>query len=134
MPSERFPPDVPAEWINRARSDLAIAQSMIEGAYFEDLCYHAQQCAEKALKAVLLHRTGAFPYVHDLSELVHRVQQNGLAVPEGVRKAVALTEYAVEGRYPGFDEPVTVEQWKDAIESAIAVLHWAESMLPPPKA
>jgi HEPN domain-containing protein len=131
-PKERFPPDTPTEWINRARSDLAIAQSIIEGVYLEDLCYHAQQCAEKALKAVLLHKTGAFPYVHDLAELVHRVQLSGLAAPEMVRKAVALTEYAVEGRYPGFDEPVTAEQWKDAVDNAKVVLQWAESVLPPP--
>jgi len=133
MPHERFPPDTAWEWINRARSDLAIAQSVIEGAYLEDLCYHAQQCAEKAFKAVLLHRTGAFPYVHDLAELAHRVQQSGLEVSDVVRKAVALTEYAVEGRYPGFDEPVTVEQWKDGIEKAKAVLHWAETTVLPPK-
>ncbi len=66
MPSERMAPDTPDEWLNRAASDLAIARARIEGAYLEDICYHAQQCAEKAFKAVLLHRKGSFPYIHDL--------------------------------------------------------------------
>jgi HEPN domain-containing protein len=53
----RLPPDDPREWLNRARSSLTIAR---EGAafpeiYLEDLCFDAQQAAEKAIKAVLLH-------------------------------------------------------------------------------
>lgn len=110
MQPERQAPDSPAEWLNRASSDLAIAQTPIQGAYLEDLCYHAQPCAEKAWKAVLLQRQGTFPYIHDLAELVNCIEQSGLCVPEDIRVAVGLTEYSVEGRYPGFDEPVTEDQ------------------------
>jgi HEPN domain-containing protein len=42
------------EWINRARSDLALARAKPEGVYLEDLCFHAQQAAEKAIKALLI--------------------------------------------------------------------------------
>lgn len=110
---------------NRAESDLAIAQTVIPGAYLEDLCYHAQQCCEKALKAVLLSRTGSFPYVHDLAELVTKVGETGLPVPKRLQPAVALTEYAVAGRYPGLSEPVTEAQWRKAVVHARAVLAWA---------
>jgi len=51
MQLERLPPDSPHEWLNRARSDLMIAAAVVPGAYLEDLCYHAQQAAEKAMKA-----------------------------------------------------------------------------------
>jgi len=129
MPHARWAPDSPAEWLNRASSDLAIAQTPIQGAYLEDLCYHAQQCAEKALKAVLLQRQGAFPYIHDLAELVNRVEQAGLCVPEDIRAAVTLAQYSVEGRYPGFDEPVTEDQWQDAVRKAKTVLDWASKTL-----
>ena len=37
-PPERYPPDDPREWLNRARSNLAMAKSRGEGAYLEDLC------------------------------------------------------------------------------------------------
>ena len=46
-PSERFPPDDPREWLNRARSNLALAKNRIPDAYLEDLCFEAQQAAEK---------------------------------------------------------------------------------------
>ena len=129
MLPERHAPDSPAEWLNRAFSDLAIAQTRIEGAYLEDICYHAQQCAEKAFKAVLLHRQGSFPYIHDLAELVNRIEQSGLAVPECIREVVSLTEYAVEGRYPGFDEPVTETQWKGAVAKCGMALAWCRNAI-----
>jgi HEPN domain-containing protein len=47
----RFPPDDPREWLNRARSHLRRAAEPLKGVYLEDLCYDAQQAAEKAIKA-----------------------------------------------------------------------------------
>ncbi|HVT02768.1 MAG TPA: HEPN domain-containing protein [Thermoanaerobaculia bacterium] len=53
MPRDRATPGSAEDWLARARSDLAIARSPLpEGAFLEDLCFHAQQAAEKALKAV----------------------------------------------------------------------------------
>jgi HEPN domain-containing protein len=51
-PAKRFPPEDPREWLNRARSNLAIARNRVSQAYLEDLCFEAQQAAEKAIKAV----------------------------------------------------------------------------------
>jgi len=129
----RLPPDDPREWLNRARSSLTKAR---EGAafpeiYLEDLCLDAQQAAEKAIKTVLLHLSVGFPYIHDLSLLLTRVEQAGPAVPEPVRNAVALTDYAVETRYPGPFEPVTQEEYEEAIMLAEVVLVWAQSIVDP---
>jgi len=54
MNVERFPPDDPREWLNRARSNLAQAKGggRLTEVYREDLCFNAQQAAEKAIKAV----------------------------------------------------------------------------------
>ena len=54
MSPERFPPDDPREWWNRARSSLALAKTRPPEAYQEDLCSEAQQAAEKAIKALLI--------------------------------------------------------------------------------
>ena len=43
-PPERFSPDDPREWLNRA-NNLALAKNRIPGAYLEDLCFQAQQAA-----------------------------------------------------------------------------------------
>ena len=49
-PPERFPHDDPREWMNRAHSNLARAKLWTDGVYLEDLCFDAQQAAEKAIK------------------------------------------------------------------------------------
>ncbi len=70
MPLERFPSDDPREWLNRARSNLLRAKEEVPGVYLEDLCFDAQQAAEKAIKGVLLARGIDFPYIHDLARLL----------------------------------------------------------------
>ena len=61
MPPERFPPDDPREWLTRARRNLAQARAHISEVYLEDLCFDAQQAAEKAIKALLLQRVLSRP-------------------------------------------------------------------------
>lgn len=131
MSSERFPPDEPREWLNRARSNLAKAKSTfgISGVYLEDLCFDAQQAAEKAIKAVLIYLGVRFPYVHDLAQLLLLVEQAGLSVSESIRRAATLSDYAVETRYPGLSEPVTREEYKEALFIAEEVVHWAEEQI-----
>ena len=55
--------------------------------YLEDLCFDAQQAAEKAFKALLLHRKVDFPRIHDLAELINLLASCGEEVPEQVREA-----------------------------------------------
>jgi HEPN domain-containing protein len=131
MPPERFPPDDSREWLNRAQSNLfqARAGASIPEVYLEDLCFNAQQAAEKAIKAVLLHHGVRFPYIHDLAQLLTLVRQAGFEVPEVVRQAIVLSDYAVESRYPGLAEPVTQEEYREAIILAEEVLRWARGII-----
>ena len=69
-PPERFPPEDPREWMNRARSNLVRAKDRVPQAYLEDLCFDARQAAEKAIKAVMIARGIVFPYTHDLARLL----------------------------------------------------------------
>ncbi len=129
MPPERYPPDDPREWLNRARSNLSRAKARIPEAYLEDLCFDAQQAAEKAIKALLIKRGVAFPYVHDLAHLLTLLEEAGEAVPISMRQAEGLTRYAVVTRYPGLTEPVTEDHYQEAIASAEAVVGWTEERL-----
>jgi len=55
------------DWLARARSNLARAQQPKPAdVFWEDLCFDAQQAAEKALKALLLARRIPFRFVHDI--------------------------------------------------------------------
>jgi len=131
MPVERFSPDDPREWLNRARSNLARARSgaTIPEVYLEDLCFDAQQAAEKALKAVLIHLDVSFPYVHDLARLLTLVKQAGQDVPASVRQAARLTRYAVVIRYPGLPEPVVRGEYEEAVSIAAEAIRWAEEII-----
>jgi HEPN domain-containing protein len=126
MPHERRPPDDPREWINRARSNLVRAQAMLPGVYLEDLCFDAQQAAEKAIKAVLIVRGAIFPPIHDLAGLLTILGQNDEAIPPAIADAARLTRFAASTRYPGVAEPVTVEEHQRAVAIAEAVVTWAD--------
>ena len=105
MARKRLPPDDPREWLNRARSNLVLARKTLADVYLEDLCFDAQQAAEKAIKAVFIHRGETFPYVHNLKKLLELLEKNGLKIPKYIRQADVLTRFAAEPRYPGVSRP-----------------------------
>jgi len=116
-------------WLARAESNLHIArQSRGEGVFLEDLCFEAQQAAEKALKALLIYQSGEYPKVHSFTLLLARLGQF-VTVPDLVREAVELADYAVQTRYPGDYYPVTEEEYRRALELAERVLIWVRSQV-----
>ena len=120
----------PQEWLRRAKSNLTLAsQPKLEQVYWEDLCFEAQQAAEKAVKAVLVSKGIRFRFVHDIAELLTLFEQHEVPVPEVVRAAAALTDYSVEARYPGPFEPVTENEFTEALHIAKAVVSWAENQI-----
>ncbi|MBM3744906.1 MAG: HEPN domain-containing protein [Acidobacteria bacterium] len=131
MPPERRGPGDPTEWLRRARSNLARAQADrdLPEVLYEDLCFDAQQAAEKSLKAVLVYHRVGFPKTHDINALLGLLRASGMDLPDELRQADALTGYAVDIRYPGLTEPVTREELEQAIELAKRVLHWAEALI-----
>jgi HEPN domain-containing protein len=127
MPQDRPVPGSAEDWLTRAKGDLAIARAPLpEGAFYEDLCFHAQQAAEKALKGVYQHHGWTFRYTHDLEELITGLKEKGLDLPPDVVEADALTGFAWEARYPGLSEPVTYDEYKEALQQAETVVSWAE--------
>lgn len=130
MPPTSERPGSPADWMARARGDLAIARAPLpEGAFYEDLCFHAQQAVEKALKAIYQHYGWPFRYTHDLEVLLHGLTVKGLKVPDAVLEADLLSRYAWEARYPSVNEPVDAPEWQDAVVCAEAAVAWAQSLL-----
>jgi HEPN domain-containing protein len=111
-------------------SNLTLAsQPKLDQVYWEDLCFEAQQDAEKAIKGVLVLKGIRFRFVHDIAELLTLLEQNKMPVPEVVRAAAALTDYSVEARYPGPFEPVTENEFTEALRIAKAVVSWAEGQI-----
>jgi HEPN domain-containing protein/predicted nucleotidyltransferase len=132
MGRKRYPPTDPREWLNRANSNLAMAQADNTGAVLEDLCYETQQAARKAVKAVFIHRGVRFPYIHDLDQLLQLLEQTGHKVPQYVKDSRDLTRFALETRYPGASGPVNTRQYRRALRVAEAVIRWAERQIGKP--
>jgi len=117
-------------WLRRARSNLLLAQKgKRRGILLEDLCFNAQQAAEKALKAVCIFRELDFPKTHSLVRLLDILAAGGVQVPEAVQMADILTQYAVQTRYPGPIEEVTPDEYTEAVALAAKVVFWAEEFV-----
>jgi len=65
----------------------------------EAIGFHAQQTAEKLLKAVLANAGIAYPVTHRLAELIDLINDAGLSFPEHLNDIRLLTPFAVEFRY-----------------------------------
>lgn len=129
MPPEERGPGSPAYWMQHARSDLELARiAPLPNVLPEELCFHAQQAAEKALKALLVARGIPFPWTHNLRTLLDLLVPV-LAPPPEVQAATALTDHAVAILYPGAREPITDEERNEAVQLATDVVGWAASII-----
>jgi HEPN domain-containing protein len=131
MPSDPESLEAAAHWLRYARADLALAGAALpEGGLYESLCFHAQQAAEKSLKAVFVREGVEFEYTHDLQTLVDQLPAHISRTP-ALRAAVRLTPYAVSARYPGEGDPVEESEYRTALQLAESVVQWAEACMTP---
>ncbi len=95
---------IAAEWVTKAEGDFAMMERECraqENPNYDGICFHAQQCAEKYLKAKLCEADITFSKIHDLVVLLEQVL---VAEPEWetFREDLAyLSDFAVTFRYPG---------------------------------
>lgn len=116
-------------WLERARGSLNLAiRGKQDGVFLEDLCFHAQQAAEKAVKALLLDCDQDVPRTHSLTALLQEIP-GSYSIPGDVREAVDLNDYAVQSRYPGDYCPVGEEEYNRAIVIAARVVDWVSALL-----
>ena len=121
----------PEEWLRRVRSNLEVARigRVSEDILYDDLCFNCQQAVEKSLKGLLIHLGVNFPFTHSISALVSLIKESGVAVPDFVNDSARLTIYAVDTRYPPEQEPVSEEEYKEAVMIAEQVYNWVKEML-----
>ena len=94
------------QWLEHADEDLRLAKHAFKLSSSRPnklIAYHAQQCAEKYLKAFLALKKVDFPYTHNISLLLELSSKHAEWV-EDLREAETLTDYAVTARYPGTEK------------------------------
>ena len=93
-----------AEWVAKAEGDFAMMErecAASDNPSYDGICFHAQQCAEKYLKAQLCEAGICFSKIHDLVALLEKVL-NVEPRWESFREDLAyLSDFAVTFRYPG---------------------------------
>ncbi len=93
-----------AEWVAKAEGDFAMMErecQVTENPNYDGICFHAQQCAEKYLKARLCEADITFSKIHDLVALLDQILEIEPAW-ESFREDLAyLSDFAVTFRYPG---------------------------------
>jgi len=127
----RNDPEVSA-WLVKVQDDLRIAELALEQEppIVEPACFHAQQAAEKALKAVLVAHEIEVPHTHDVVWLVRILSKEYAAAVDLREPAAVLTTYGVSTRYPALRPGATIDEARAALANAKAILSWVEARLP----
>jgi len=95
---------IAAEWIEKAEGDFATMRRESrarKSPNYDAICFHAQQCAEKYLKARLAEADIAFGKVHDLVALLDQVLVVQPDWEVFCEDLAYLSDFAVSFRYPG---------------------------------
>jgi HEPN domain-containing protein len=112
-----------------ARRDLDTAELLLplSKATIAAIGFHAQQCAEKALKAVCAMRAIEIRRTHDLAALAHEILNDGGSLPVSVDDLRSLNPFAVEFRY---DDDIAPALARDEVARlAASVLQWAAAQV-----
>ncbi len=119
-------------WVNKAEGDLKNAGHCLKlgrECPTDTVGFHAQQCAEKYLKALLVFFKVEVPRTHDIERLV-RLTPSGVLADWAVAEQRRLTVYAVEARYPGDYEPLSLVEARQAVRMARRVRSEIRKLLP----
>lgn len=113
-------------WLAKAELDLRAAEHgrVAVPPITADVAFHAQQLAEKCLKAFLTFHDRAFRRVHDLGELGLQCAEIDATLEPLLKEAAVLSEYAWRFRYPGEPEEPGPEEAEEALDLARRV--WQE--------
>ncbi len=96
--------ELTTEWIAKAEGDYATAERELRARRrpnYDAACFHAQQTAEKYLKALLQEQGASFPKTHSLIELLEIALPFDESLELQRELLVQLERYAVRYRYPG---------------------------------
>ena len=114
--------DLVEQWLAKAEIDFGVAEHLVsEGRYLNVVGFHAQQAAEKFLKALLVRCQIEFPKTHNLGELLDLVGRADQDLAQSLRHIIALNPYGAEIRYPGDLPEMTMPAAQSAIGLAAQV-------------
>ena len=112
--------DFVQQWLDKAHKDLQAATLLFNSDIgdYDNVGFHAQQTAEKFIKALLVRYQIEFPKTHSIAVLRQLIAQADQALADRLALADALTPYGVEFRYPGDFAPLSHDQGAQILQLA----------------
>jgi HEPN domain-containing protein len=132
MPASKLILAVVQEWIVKADHDLTAAAQILKlgkAAPTEAIGFHAQQCVEKYLKAILVYRSIPFSKTHNIRDLMTQVPRRMRPALEDEMQA-RLTRYASATRYPESGPDISLTAARKAVSVARRVRREVRRKLP----
>jgi len=123
-------------WFRQAQVDLEVVDTLRSSRHYAAACFHSQQGAEKALKAVLYSQGARVVLGHAVRELARQCEAHDPAFASILEEAALLDQFYIPTRYPnGLPSPAvpseiyTESQAEAAREAVRQVLRAAEAFL-----
>ncbi len=88
------------EWLRFAQDDLRSAEVLLKEEIFNEVCFHAQQCAEKGIKAFLVLQDQVVPKTHRLIDLLEEAIKLDPKLEAMRKDCIILDQYYIPTRYP----------------------------------
>ncbi len=108
------------EWLAKAENDLTNAVHTLKlgkDCPTDTVCFHAQQCVEKYIKALLVFRSTPFPKTHDIT-VIRALLPPKLRPTLDKKAQEELTSYATVLRYPSGGADVSLMEARKAVAIA----------------
>ena len=126
------PSEQPRLLLRKAAQDLAVLDKLIDDAAIDDetLGYHAQQAAEKLIKALLAHGGHDYPRSHNIGLLLDLLESHGIPLPVRFEDVQALTPFGTVYRYDDLPLEDTPERhsWPPLLHALYAFVEEAIAM------
>jgi HEPN domain-containing protein len=132
MPTPKAVVLVIRELVIKAENDLTTAAHTLTLAVdtpTDTVSFHAQQCVEKYLKALLVPLATPFPKTHNIRSLLALIAARFRPKIDGKDKD-RLTEYATVMRYPGVGTDILLTEARHAVAVARRVRKQVRRHLP----
>ncbi len=111
------------KWFKKAENDLFTIKNLIDlkDAPYDVCCFHAQQAAEKYLKAYLIVRNVDFPKTHNLEMLVNFCIKFNQKFNKILNISIWLSEFGVSLKYPDDFAEAILQDAKQAYQNALTI-------------
>jgi HEPN domain-containing protein len=121
-----------SRWYQTAREDFEAAKALEKDRFYSHACYMAQQCAEKAVKALWFY-IDADPWGHSIQRLVLQIPNKDLIadIETWLENGALLDKYYIPTRYPNGLPDLTPGQSytaKDAMQAIKIAAYFLENI------